>query len=81
MLQALHTLSFDPHSFLQGRGLESILQVKKLKPRGEVGLTRSHTAMPSVDEVLNSRVLGPDYLGSDSRLLLAKWPCQVLFNL
>lgn len=39
MLQALHTLSFDPHSFLQGRGLGSILQVKKLKPRGEEGLT------------------------------------------
>lgn len=33
MLQALHALSFDPHSFLQRRGLGSILQMKKLKPR------------------------------------------------
>lgn len=73
---ALHTLSFDPHSYLCGMGVESILQMKKLKPRREEGLTQSHTAVPSADEAVNSGALGLDSLGSDASLLLATWPGQ-----
>lgn len=44
-----------PHGFLGGRGFKSLLQVTKLKPRGEEGLTLCHTTMPSADEEVSQK--------------------------
>lgn len=65
------------HSFLRGLGVESIVQMKKLKPRGEEGLTQTPLHCAKHRQLSNSRALGPGSLGSDSSLLLAQWRQEI----